>query len=109
MQAPQICPGYQTGEHLINIFSEDDGSLVHSLGPTEYLQGNDEDDATIAREMRSGFTYGKNYSVEVIFTTLGITQSKTEIFSKCLNLLYVKVTISFIWHCCIIIYRHTLG
>ena len=83
LQAPNICPGYQRGMYEISIYSDDgSGSLVHSFPPTLHSRENDEDEATIAKEMRTGLTYGVNYTVEVVHATLGIVHTKTKGFGK---------------------------
>lgn len=81
IQAPTICPGYQKGTHNVTIY-DGNGSLVHQFDSIEYTQEDNGEKSHIVKEMTSGLVYSKNYTVEVMTSSLGVMRSKRDSFCK---------------------------
>ena len=81
IQPPRICRGYQTGMYNITI-SDNDGNQVYRFGSVEYRQSTDDRGGLVVKEVKSGLIYGKNYTLEVIASSLGTTTTKRQNFCK---------------------------
>ena len=83
MQAPNICPGYQTGTINISIYDSDNNdNLVHRFGLTEYTQQNLDEPKLIIEELRSELIQGRHYKVEVTVESIGMLRFKQKSFCK---------------------------
>ena len=66
LQAPKICPGYQTGTFFIIIY-DDTTHLLTQLGPLVYEQANEDEQILITKEVQiDSLSFSQYYEVKVI-------------------------------------------
>ena len=83
MQAPTICPGYQTGSYNITIYGGY-GNVVKIFTQTEYTQETEEKPVLIVKGVRSGLILNEQYTIAVTVESLGVYHHQRKNFSKML-------------------------
>ena len=81
LQAPTICPGYQTGSYYITIY-DGYGNVVKIFSQTEYTQETEEEPVLIVKGVRSGLITNQQYTLAVTVESLRIYRHQTKNFSK---------------------------
>ena len=82
MQAPSICPGYQTGIYNITVYDDAYSAAIIDFGPTKYTQESEEEHALIVKEVKSGMSLGGLYIVEVSVESFNSYCLKRKTISK---------------------------
>lgn len=78
LQAPKLCPLYQTGTYNISVYDKT-YHLIQQVGPTEYTQVNEEEQTLIVHQIQSSFQY---YAFEVTTSSVGITHTLRRTFGE---------------------------
>lgn len=81
LQAPTICPGYQTGFYNITVY-DGYGNVVKIFSQTEYTQETEEEPVLIVKGVRSGLILNEQYIVAVTVESLGVYHHQRKNFSK---------------------------
>ena len=81
MQAPRVCPGYQTGSYNITIY-DSYGNVVKIFSQTDYTQVREEEPVLIVKGVRSGLSLNQQYILAVTVESLGVHHHQRKNFSK---------------------------